>query len=105
VKNDNITPIKIQTSLNLLNVYALNADFSVLIRVDQKLISIKEVNPINSQPKNITKKFPLVTSIIILITNKLINKIKRSTFASYLKYENKYIYTNVAIDIVNNIKL
>jgi len=68
-----------QTSLNLLKVYALNADFKVLILVDQKLISIKEVKPINSQPKNITKKFPLVTKIIILITKEFIKSIKLST--------------------------
>jgi len=82
VKKHKMTPIKIQTSLNLLKVYALKADFKVLILVDQKLISINDVNPINSQPKNITKKLPLVTKITILITNELINRINLSTLAS-----------------------
>jgi hypothetical protein len=69
----------------LLNVNALNADFNVDIRVDQKLIKKNEVKPINSQPKNKTKKLPLVTKQTILITKQLIKRINLSTFGSYLK--------------------
>lgn len=70
------------TSLNLLKTNALKAAFNVLIRVDQKLISKNEDKPINSQPKNNTNKLPLETKIIILMTKKLINNNKRSTFGS-----------------------
>jgi hypothetical protein len=76
-----------ETSLNLLKTKALKAAFNVDIRVDQKLIKKNEVKPINSQPKNKTKKFPLVTKHIILITKQLINKTNLSTLGSYLKYE------------------
>jgi len=65
----------------------LKADFKVDILVDQKLIKKNDVKPINSQPKNNTKKLPLVTKQIILITKQLINNINLSTFGSYLKYE------------------
>jgi hypothetical protein len=71
----------------LLKTYALNAALSVPIREDQKLIKKKDVNPINSQPKNKTKKLPLETNKIILITKKLINNNNLSTFGSYRKYE------------------
>jgi len=74
-------------SLNLLKVKALNADFNELILVDQKLISKNEVIPIISQPKNKTKKLPLITSITILITNKFIKRDNLSIIGSYLKYE------------------
>ena len=74
-----------ETSLNLLKVKALKADFNVDIRVDQKLNKKKEVKPINSQPKNKTKKFPLVTKQTILITKQLIKSINLSTLGSYLK--------------------
>ncbi len=74
-----------ETSLYLLKDIALNADFNVLIRVDQKLIKKKEVRPINSQPRNNTKKLPLDTSNSMLITNKFIRSRSRSTFGSYLK--------------------
>jgi hypothetical protein len=84
-KKTNIIAINKETSLNLLNVKALNADFKVEILVDQKLIKKNEVNPINSQPKNKTKKLPLVTKQIILITKQFINNINLSTFGSYLK--------------------
>jgi hypothetical protein len=87
-KKTNIIAINNATSLNLLKTKALNADFNVDILVDQKLIKKNEVNPINSQPKNNTKKLPLVTKQIILITKQFINKINLSTFGSYLKYEN-----------------
>jgi hypothetical protein len=69
-------------SLNLLKTNALNADFNVEILVDQKLIKKKDVNPINSQPKNKTKKLPLVTKHIILITNEFIKSVNLSTFGS-----------------------
>lgn len=74
-------------SLNLLKKNALNADFKVLTLVFQKLIKKKDVNPINSQPKNSIIIFPAITRIIILITNKFKNINKRSTCGSYLKYE------------------
>lgn len=80
-----IIAINNEASLNLLKTKALNADFNVDTLVDQKLIKKKEVKPISSQPKNKTKKLPLVTKQIILITKQLINRIKRSTLGSYLK--------------------
>ncbi len=103
--NDRSMLTKIQASLNLLNEYALKADFRVATLVDQKLINKNDVNPINSQPKNNTKKLPLLTNNNILITNKFINKINLSTFESVRKYENVYTYTNKAIVEVNKIKL
>jgi hypothetical protein len=57
------------------------------MREDQKLIKKNDVKPINSQPRNNTKKLPLETNKIILITKKFINKRRRSTLGSYLKYE------------------
>ena len=80
-----------EASLNLLNTKALNADFKVETLVDQKLIKKKEVKPINSQPKNKTKKLPLVTKQIMLITKQFISNINLSTFGSYLKYEKVYM--------------
>ena len=79
------TLINKETSLNLLNVKALKADFKVDTLVDQKLIKKNEVKPINSQPKNKTKKFPLVTKQTILITKQFIKRINLSTLGSYLK--------------------
>jgi len=70
------------TSLYLLNVIALNAAFNVPIRVDQKLIKKKDVKPINSQPKNRTKKLPLETSKSMLITKELMNRRSLSTLGS-----------------------
>ena len=93
------------TSLNLLKTKALKAAFKVEILVDQKLIKKKDVNPIISQPKNNTKKLPLVTKQTILITKQFIKIINLSTFGSYLKYEKAYIYTNIAIVKVKNMKL
>jgi hypothetical protein len=90
-KKTKIIAINKKTSLNLLKTKALKADFNVDILVDQKLIKKKEVKPINSQPKNKTKKFPLVTKQIILITKQLIKRMNLSTLGSYLKYENAYI--------------
>ena len=74
-----------EASLNLLKTKALNADFKVDILVDQKLIKKKEVKPISSQPKNNTKKLPLVTKQIILITKQFIKRVNLSTLGSYLK--------------------
>jgi len=79
------------TSLNLLNTKALKAAFKVEILVDQKLIKKNDVKPISSQPKNKTKKLPLVTNNIILMTKQFIKSINLSTLGSYLKYENAYI--------------
>lgn len=93
------------TSLILLKTNALNADLTVDILVDQKFIKKNDVNPINSQPKNKTKKLPLITNKIILITKQFINNINLSTLGSYLKYENAYIYTKTAMVKVKNIKL
>ena len=90
--------IKIPKSLTLLKTNALKAAFNVLTLVDQKLIKKNEVKPINSHPKNNTNKFPPITKIHILIINKFINKNKRSTCGSYLKYENVYITTQKPID-------
>jgi len=87
VKIIKIIDINNETSLNLLNVYALNALFSVLILDDQKLINKNDVKPINSQPKKKTIKFPLETNKTILITKQFINKINLSKLESYLKYE------------------
>jgi hypothetical protein len=69
-------------------VNALNADFNVAVFVVQKLIKQKEVNPINSQPRNNMIILPEVTRKIMLITNERINKRNLSTSGSYLKYEN-----------------
>jgi hypothetical protein len=65
----------------------LNADLIVAVFVVQKLIKQKDVNPINSQPKNNIMVFPEVTKKIILMTNAKINNINLSTSGSYLKYE------------------
>lgn len=104
-KKTNNIDINKDASLNLLKTKALNADFKVETLVDQKLIKKNEVKPISSQPRNKTKKLPLVTKHIILITKQFINKVNLSTLGSYLKYENVYIYTNTAIVNVKNIKL
>jgi len=74
--------INIKKSLTLLNVNALNADFKVAALVVQKLIKQKEVNPINSQPKNNIMVLPDVTKKIILITNDNKNKRNLSTKGS-----------------------
>lgn len=87
-KNIKNIPNNKDTSLNLLKTKALKAAFNVEILVDQKLIKKNDVKPINSQPKNKTKKLPLVTNIIILITKQFIKSINLSTLGSYLKYEN-----------------
>jgi hypothetical protein len=97
--------MNIKKSLNLLKENALNADFNVATFVVQKLIRQKEVNPINSQPKNNIIVFPDETKKIMLITNDRIKSKNLSTKGSYLKYENAYIYTKRAIVVVNNIKL
>jgi hypothetical protein len=84
-KKTSNTDINKEASLNLLKTNALNADFNVDILVDQKLIKKKDVKPISSQPKNKTKKLPLVTKHIILITKEFINNVNLSTLGSYLK--------------------
>jgi hypothetical protein len=101
----NSIPKNKNKSLNLLNENALKAALKVPTLVDQKLIKKNEVKPINSQPKNITIKFPEDTSKIILIINAFKNNSKRSTKGSYLKYEKVYIYTKTPIDRVRNEKL
>lgn len=74
--------MNIKKSLTLLNVNALKADLSVATFVVQKLIKQKDVNPINSQPKNSMIVLPEVTKKIILITNESRNNKKRSTSGS-----------------------
>lgn len=69
----------------MLKEKALNADFKVLIFVTQKLIKKKDVNPINSQPKNSIIKFPEETKSNILIIKEQINNKNLSTKGSYLK--------------------
>jgi hypothetical protein len=64
---------------------ALNADLRVDFLVVQKLISTKEVRPINSQPKKIIIVFPALTKKIILIINKFKKRISLGTEGSYLK--------------------
>jgi hypothetical protein len=88
-----------------LNEKALNADFRVPTRVDQKFIRKNEVSPINSQPKKSMTKFPDDTKKTILIIKRFRKTIKRSTNGSYLKYEKVYKYTNKAIDKVKKEKL
>lgn len=73
---------KKNTSLILLNTNALKAAFNVPTRVTQKLIKKNDVNPINSQPKNIIIKLPELTRKTILKTKDDKNKIKRSTNGS-----------------------
>jgi hypothetical protein len=68
-----------------LKVNALKAAFNVATRVDQKLIKKNDVKPISSQPKKRTTKLPLETNKTMLITNKLMSNIKRSTFGSERK--------------------
>jgi hypothetical protein len=84
-KNTNKIDTSNEASLNLLKTKALKAALSVDILVDQKLIKKKDVKPISSQPKNKTKKLPLVTKHIILITKQLIKSVNLSTLGSYLK--------------------
>jgi hypothetical protein len=78
-------PKKSKKSLYLLKEYALNAAFSVPVRVAQKLISKKDVSPINSQPKNNIIKLPDKTNKTMLTTNEFKKIISRSTLGSYLK--------------------
>jgi hypothetical protein len=60
----------------------LKADFKVAAFVVQKLISKKDVKPINSQPKNNIIVLPDVTKKIILITKDKINNKNLSTRGS-----------------------
>ena len=89
----------------MLNVKALNADFSVPVFVTQKLIKQNEVNPITSQPKNNITTLPDETSNNILITNDTKKSKNLSTNGSYLKYAKAYINTTNAIVVVKKIKL
>ena len=68
-----------------MKVTALNAEFNVAAFVVQKLIKQKEVNPINSQPKNNIMVFPEETKNNILITKDNKNNKNLSTRGSYLK--------------------
>jgi hypothetical protein len=77
--------MNIKKSLNLLKENALKADFNVAALVVQKLIKQKDVNPINSQPKNNIIVLPDVTKKIILMTKDNINNKNLSTNGSYLK--------------------
>jgi hypothetical protein len=86
LKINNIAKNK-NKSLNLLKENALKAAFNVPTLVDQKLIKKNDVKPINSQPRNITIKFPDDTNNIILIIKRFKNRINLSTNGSYLKYE------------------
>lgn len=72
-------------SLILLKEKALNADFKVLIFVTQKFIKKKEVNPINSHPKNNINVFPEDTKKSILKMKRHKNNKNLSTKGSYLK--------------------
>ena len=86
VKNHTKT-IKINTkqSLILLKIKALKLDLRVPRLLFQKLIKKKEVNPINSQPKNNVNKLFAKTRHNILKINQFNNKIKEFSLASYLK--------------------
>lgn len=67
-----IKKLSSKTSLNLLKEKALKADFKTPRLSVQKLISKKDVSPINSQPKNKVKPFSAKTKIIILKINQFI---------------------------------
>lgn len=88
-----------------MNVNALNADFKVAVLGVQKLIKQKEVNPINSHPKNNIIVLPEVTKKIILMTKVNKNSKNLSTRGSCLRYENAYTNTNRAIVAVSSTKL
>ena len=70
----------------MLNVNALKADFIVPRLKVQKLISIKEVNPISSQPKNMSIALSAMTSKDILKINQCSNNMNLSAWGSFLKY-------------------
>lgn len=90
----------IKISLILLKVNALNAAFSVPRRSVQKLISMKEVSPINSQPKNIRIALSAITSNDILKMNQCKSKINLSLCGSFLKYVSEYTDAHKPIVIV-----
>lgn len=79
---------KKKMSLILLKTNALNAAFNVAFLVTQKLINIKEVNPIHSQLKNSKTILAELTKNSILKIKVFKNKINLSTNGSYLKYAN-----------------
>ena len=80
-----IKNINKKKSLILLNVNALKAAFNVLTFVDQKFIKKKDVNPINSQPKNNIIIFPDETKNSILNIKEHKNSKNLSTKGSNLK--------------------
>ena len=80
-----ITKKNKKKSLTLLKENALKADFKVAVLLVQKLIKKKDVNPINSQPKNNIMVLPDETKKTILITKESKNNINLSTRGSYLK--------------------
>ena len=92
--NEHFIPIKLDAeqkeiiknkSLTLLNVNALKLQPRVVILYFQKLISKKDVKPINSQPSINVKKLLPLTNIIIESINQFINKINSSSLSSLLK--------------------
>ena len=85
-----------------MNTTALKLDLTTPRLVLQKFIKKKEVIPINSQPKNIVKKFPANTKIIILKTKEFNQNIKFDSSASPLKYVNVYILVVKAIRPTKN---
>lgn len=68
-----------------MNKKALKLDFTVPLRVFQKLIRKKDDSPIDSQPKKIVKRLLDKTKKIILNINQLINNVNKSSWASYFK--------------------
>lgn len=77
--------ISINISLSLFKINALNAALVVPLRVVQKFIKKKEVNPISSQPKNSKKQLSAITKRDIVIINQFKHNINRSQLGSFLK--------------------
>ena len=82
---NNIIEINKKKSLILLKEKALKAAFRVLTLFTQKFIKKKEVNPINSHPKNNINVFPEDTKKSILSIKRHKNNKNLSTKGSYLK--------------------
>lgn len=72
-------------SLTKLKDNALKLDLSVARLELQKFIKKKEVNPINSQPKNKVKKLSANIKITILNTKLFIQNKNPKSSASFLK--------------------
>ena len=85
IKNKNINPTNKHISLIRLKLKALKLDFKVARRVYQKLIKKKDVNPINSQPKNNVKKLLLKIRRLILAIKLFNQSVKDASSASFLK--------------------